>query len=129
MLVESLSVKEHILDIITIISNEYEYLGKTIEAIFRLPVEHQHALVEFFMEEIGQPEWDELAEDPMLYPEFFKALIVFFSGRQNVSTEPDRFQLIELFEAYLESSYCHEIEDGKVAEEFAKSVKRMAERC
>ena len=111
MLVESVSVKSQMLEIINIIKFEEEYLGKSIDAIFRFPVEHQDAIVAYFMEEIGQPDWEELAEDPMLYPEFFKALIVFFSGRKEVGKEPDKYQLVELLAGYLESKHCHDIVD------------------
>ena len=111
MLVDSVSVKSSVLEIMKIIKDQDEYLGKTLDAIFRLPVEHQDALVNFFMDEIGQPEWEEFSEDQMLYPDFFKALIVFFSGRIDVGGEPDRNQLRDLFAAYLESKHCHDIVD------------------
>ena len=125
MLAESVSVKQQILNVINIILHEDEYLGKTIDAIFELPIAHQEAVIAFFMEEIGQEDWEELTEDETLYPEFFKALIMFFSGREEIKKEPDRLQLTELFQAYLESKHCHDIVDEDSREELAEMMGEM----
>ena len=125
MLAESLSVKEVILEIILIIRDEDEYLGKAIDAVFQLPAVHQDALVAYFMDSVGQDSWTESSQDPMLYPEFFKALIVFYSGRLSTQKEPDRMQLITLLEGYLESKFCHNIvnESGKI------KLRKLMEKC
>jgi len=122
MMADSVSVKRHMLHVIKTIKNESEYLGKTIDAIFQFPVPHQEALVAYFMEEIGQDGWEPFAKDTMEHPEFFKILLVFFSGREKFKKEPDKYQLIQLLVGYLESKHCHEIVDVKAKKEIADMI-------
>jgi len=125
MLVESLSVKKSILEMIRCINSEEGYLGKCLEAFIAMQAEHQSALVSYFYEEIGNEAWSEFTEDETLYLEFMKAVMAFYSGREHISKEPDRFQLIEMLEGYLESKRCHSIEDEKGKKKFEKLMEEV----
>ena len=125
MLAESVSVNESVLNLIVCVKTQDEYLGKCLDIFANMEIPYQRAMVSYFNEEIENPVWEEMAEDEMLSIEFMKAVVAFYSGRKVFDKEPDRFQLIEMFEGFLESKHCHKVVNKKSSKKMSKLIKGL----
>lgn len=103
------SVEKEFLGIIKIITDESGYIGKSLDAIAGINESHAVGFKNWYISEVEGDRFMQYAEDDAFYLEFYRCLLITYSGRIDIRTELNIHNLIEHFKEYLGSQACHRI--------------------
>jgi len=76
-------------------NNERYYFSKAMDVFYSMEEEDQRSLLVFFAEQTKTPSWETKAEDSTQYPSVIRAILVYYSGRKELS-QPTKEEFKEL---------------------------------